>query len=136
MEILRPPEADSESQLSILLNIGSGGFRLRLHPPYVTLRSKCTETIKVSGYWPSPVWICKNGGEKQNYDYTIYIDTDDPAMFGNTLAGEYQMLEERLGFSRNDIRTLILNGIKAAWLPQSRKKQMIDSFCRDENWLK
>ena len=65
----------------------------------------------------------------------VTINTDDPAMFGNSLAEEYQMLEEKLGFSRNDIRTLILNGIKASWLPQSRKQVMIDEFCRDENWL-
>ena len=66
----------------------------------------------------------------------VTINTDDPAMFGNSLAEEYQTLEEKLGFSRDDIRTLILNGIKAAWLPQSRKQVMIDEFCKDENWLK
>jgi adenosine deaminase len=65
----------------------------------------------------------------------VTINTDDPAMFGNSLAEEYQLLEERLGFSRDDIRTLILNGIKASWLPQNRKQTMINNFKIDVNWL-
>jgi adenosine deaminase len=66
----------------------------------------------------------------------VTVNTDDPKMFGNNLAEEYQLLEDRLGFSRDDIRTLILNGIKASWLPEKRKQQMIEIFVNDENWLK
>jgi adenosine deaminase len=65
----------------------------------------------------------------------VTVNTDDPAMFGNSLAEEYQLLEERLGFSRDEVRALILNGIKASWLPDKRKQQMTESFCKDENWL-
>jgi adenosine deaminase len=66
----------------------------------------------------------------------VTINTDDPAMFGNSLAEEYQTLEKRLGFSCDDIRTLILNGIEASWLPDDRKKIMTASFVKDKNWLK
>jgi adenosine deaminase len=66
----------------------------------------------------------------------VTINTDDPKMFGNNLAEEYQLLEDRLVFSRDDIRILILNGIKASWLPEKRKQQMIENFVNDENWLK
>lgn len=65
----------------------------------------------------------------------VTISTDDPAMFGNSLAQEYQLLEERLGFSRDDIRILILNGIKASWLPDDRKKAMAERFIKDNNWF-
>ena len=65
----------------------------------------------------------------------VTISTDDPAMFGNSLAEEYQLLEERLVFSRDDIRTLILNGIKASWLPKNRKQTLINNFKIDVNWL-
>jgi len=65
----------------------------------------------------------------------VTVNTDDPAMFGNSLAEEYQTLEKRLGFSRDDIRTLIKNGIKASWLPQNRKQKMTEVFVNDENWL-
>ena len=64
------------------------------------------------------------------------INTDDPQMFGNNLAEEYRLLEDRLGFTRHDIRILILNGIKASWLPEKRKQQMIENFVNGENWLK
>jgi adenosine deaminase len=66
----------------------------------------------------------------------VTINTDDPKMFGNNLAEEYRLLEDRLCFSRDDIRILILNGIKASWLPERRKQQMIENFVNDENWLK
>ena len=66
----------------------------------------------------------------------VTVNTDDPKMFGANLAEEYQLLEDRLCFSRDDIRILILNGIKASWLPEKRKQQMIEIIVNDENWLK
>jgi adenosine deaminase len=66
----------------------------------------------------------------------VTVNTDDPAMFGNSLAQEYQMLEERLGFSQDKVRKVILNGVKAAWLSNDRKKLLTDTFVKDENWLK
>jgi len=64
----------------------------------------------------------------------ITINTDDPQMFGNSLAEEYMLLEEKLGFSRDEIRALILQGIHAAWLPQERKKQLVEAFYSDPAW--
>jgi adenosine deaminase len=64
----------------------------------------------------------------------ITVNTDDPKMFGNSLAEEYRLLEEKLGFTRDDIRTLILQGVRAAWLSEGRKQQLIDSFCQDPVW--
>jgi adenosine deaminase len=66
----------------------------------------------------------------------VTVNTDDPAMFGNSLAQEYQILEERLGFSRDEIRKVILNGVKAAWLSNDRKKKLQETLVNDENWLK
>ena len=66
----------------------------------------------------------------------VTVNTDDTAMFGNSLAQEYQMLEERLGFSQDEVRKVILNGVKAAWLSNDRKKLLTDTFVKDENWLK
>jgi adenosine deaminase len=64
----------------------------------------------------------------------ITINTDDPKMFGNSLAQEYRLLEERLGFSSQELRTLILNGIGASWLQTERKAEMAASFCGDPAW--
>lgn len=64
----------------------------------------------------------------------ITINTDDPKMFGNSLAEEYQVLEDRLGFSRQEIKTLILQGISASWLSPERKQDLSEEFCGHPAW--
>jgi adenosine deaminase len=71
-----------------------------------------------------------------NAGLLVTVNTDDPAMFGNSLAQEYQMLEERLGFSRDEVRKVILNGVKASWLSNDLKKKLQETLVNDENWLK
>jgi adenosine deaminase len=56
-------------------------------------------------------------------------------MFGNTLAEEYRLLEEKAGFSRDQVRQLILNGIEATWMSEDRKELMGQSFVDDSNWI-
>jgi adenosine deaminase len=65
----------------------------------------------------------------------ITVNTDDPKMFGNSLMAEYWMLEERLGFSRDEIRTLVLNGIRCSWLPPERKRDLEAAFIADPAFL-
>jgi adenosine deaminase len=55
-------------------------------------------------------------------------------MFGNSLAEEYRSLESELGFSRDEIRQLILQGIRSSWLPEDRKDRLIDDFQQDPHW--
>jgi adenosine deaminase len=64
----------------------------------------------------------------------VTVNTDDPKMFGNSLAEEYQTLVEKLGFSQDEIRRLILNGIQASWLPSDRKTSLMQSFKVDPGW--
>ena len=64
----------------------------------------------------------------------ITINTDDPKMFGNSLAEEYQLLEECLGFSRQELCSLILQGISASWMPAGKKSEMRTAFCADPAW--
>ncbi|HEX7586823.1 MAG TPA: adenosine deaminase [Anaerolineae bacterium] len=65
----------------------------------------------------------------------VTINTDDPQMFGNSLAEEYRLLEEKLGFSRREICTLILNGIQSSWLSEEKKSQLKKDFQADPVWL-
>jgi adenosine deaminase len=62
------------------------------------------------------------------------INTDDPKMFGNSLAGEYAALVEDLGFSRDDIRKMILDGIRSAWLSEKAKDGLIQEFSHSPDW--
>jgi adenosine deaminase len=55
-------------------------------------------------------------------------------MFGNSLDDEYRALVNELGFSRDEVRQLILQGIQTSWLPESRKREMAASFQNDPNW--
>jgi adenosine deaminase len=64
----------------------------------------------------------------------ISINTDDPKMFGNSLAEEFRLLTEQLAFSHDDIRTLILSSIRTSWLPEDRKQTLIATFRRDDAW--
>ncbi|NLG26512.1 MAG: adenosine deaminase, partial [Chloroflexi bacterium] len=64
----------------------------------------------------------------------VTVSSDDPAMFGNSLAQEYQALVDDLGLTADDIRALILNGIRASWLPDERQAALADAFRRDPAW--
>ncbi len=60
----------------------------------------------------------------------VTVNSDDPKMFGNSLAEEYATLERVLGFTPDEVRTLILNGVRASWLPDVRKDEMLAEFRR------
>lgn len=65
---------------------------------------------------------------------TVTVNTDDPKMFGNSLAGEYEALEAELGFSREEMRALILQGIQVSWLSEDKKRELAETFRRDPVW--
>lgn len=64
----------------------------------------------------------------------VTLNTDDPLMFGNSLAQEYALLVEKLGFTKHEIQQLILNGISASWLSDNRKKELSLRFQNDPAW--
>jgi aminodeoxyfutalosine deaminase len=45
----------------------------------------------------------------------IVLNTDDPAMFGCTLVGEYRLAAERFGFSEAELRGIAGNGFRYGW---------------------
>jgi adenosine deaminase len=55
----------------------------------------------------------------------LSINTDDPRMFGNSLAEEYQILTEQKGFTPTEIRTLILQAIEMSWMSEQQKQAMV-----------
>ncbi len=66
----------------------------------------------------------------------VTVNTDDPVMFGNSLAEEYQSLERVLGFRRDDIRALILQAIEASWQSDEKKQALSAAFQHDPAWVK
>lgn len=65
----------------------------------------------------------------------VTVNTDDPKMFGTSLAKEYRSLVEECGFSRREICRLILAAIESSWLPADRKQSLAQSFTRDPSWV-
>jgi adenosine deaminase len=65
----------------------------------------------------------------------VTVNSDDPKMFNNSLALEYQTLINTLEFKPEDIKTLITNGIQASWLPAQGKKRLFNEFTQDPAWL-
>jgi len=47
----------------------------------------------------------------------IVLNTDDPAMFGCTLLGEYRLAAERFGFTESELRSIAGNGFRYSWGP-------------------
>jgi adenosine deaminase len=58
----------------------------------------------------------------------LSINTDDPTMFGNSLAEEYAVLCRELGFSQQDILLLIEQGIETSWLSDQRKGELLAQY--------
>lgn len=53
----------------------------------------------------------------------VTVNTDDPAMFGNSLAGEYTGLMD-LGLTETDIHGLVENAIEASWADRVTKARL------------
>lgn len=64
----------------------------------------------------------------------VSINTDDPKMFGNSLASEYEMLTSHLNFSADDIRFLILQAVRSSWLQEAAREKMVAEFISDPAW--
>ena len=64
----------------------------------------------------------------------VTVNSDDPAMFGNSLTGDYAALMSDLAFTPDEIRKLILNGIESSWLDSERKSALRTEFTATEEW--
>jgi adenosine deaminase len=58
----------------------------------------------------------------------VSINTDDPKMFGNSLAGEYQILKDSFNFSEAAIQNIIIDSIQTTWLDDNEKEILIYKF--------
>ncbi len=58
----------------------------------------------------------------------ITLNTDDPAMFGTSLAREYQLAQQAFAFTDEHLRELARNSFEASFLPAERKLQFLNLF--------
>jgi adenosine deaminase len=64
----------------------------------------------------------------------VSINTDDPKMFGNALAEEYASLVAKQGFTREEVKELVLDAVVMSWMPEERKRQVRREFCTAPGW--
>jgi adenosine deaminase/aminodeoxyfutalosine deaminase len=58
----------------------------------------------------------------------LILNTDDPAMFGTSLQGEYQLAQEHFEFTDEHLRELARNSFEASFLPAEKKLQFLNLF--------
>ena len=71
----------------------------------------------------------------QNHPFKTYLDenlrvtlnTDNRLMSSTTLTDEYLLATEAFNLTFDDIRTIIINGFKSAFLPHNERRDMINS---------
>ena len=51
----------------------------------------------------------------------VTLNSDDPAFFGSDIANEYLLAHTEQGFTRDELRQLAANSIRASFLPESSK---------------
>ena len=64
----------------------------------------------------------------------ISVNTDDPKMFGNSLADEYAALVHHHGFTREEIRELLDRTISSAWLEADERDGLRRELMADPAW--
>lgn len=58
----------------------------------------------------------------------VTLNTDDPALFGTTLSGEYQLAQDAFGFTDEHLRELARNSFEASFLPAEKKVEFLGLF--------
>ncbi len=56
----------------------------------------------------------------------VALNSDDPAFFGSDLANEFLLAHTQLGFTRDELRQLAANSIRASFLPPIDKKAWLE----------
>lgn len=64
----------------------------------------------------------------------LSINTDDPKMFGTSLAEEYCLLQKEFDFTRNEICSLILHSVQTSWLSNEKQQNMIKAIEESFVW--
>ncbi|NJL95580.1 MAG: hypothetical protein HC915_18555 [Anaerolineae bacterium] len=61
----------------------------------------------------------------------ITINTDDPTISNTTLTDEYALAVQGLGLDLHDLREMVINAARAAFLPEPEKQALIHSLRRE-----
>ena len=63
-------------------------------------------------------------------DIRVTLNTDNRLISNTTLTDEYLLAAKTFNLTRQDLRTIIINGFKGAFLDHNKRKEMINSTLR------
>jgi adenosine deaminase len=66
---------------------------------------------------------------------TLTINTDDPGLMQTTLIEEYTMVAEQMGATPEQLKAVALNGIRASWLDDITKREMLAAWTTEIDGL-
>lgn len=69
-----------------------------------------------------------------NRGVLVTVNTDDPKMFNNSLVDEFECLMAEHHFTQEEVKQLTLNALRASWLGDQKRKQMIEEISSDILW--
>ncbi|HET9306807.1 MAG TPA: adenosine deaminase [Candidatus Sulfotelmatobacter sp.] len=77
--------------------------------------------------------VCKSAADHPVKNYfdqglMITLNTDDPALFGTSLAREYQFAQDSFGFTEEHLRELARNSFEASFLLAEKKLELLSLF--------
>jgi adenosine deaminase len=82
----------------------------------------CPTSNVVLGIYPSyeehPLPTLRTAGVR------VTLGSDDPPYFGATIEGEYEVCEQRMGFSEHDLREITLTAIDAAFCDEELRDRL------------
>jgi adenosine deaminase/aminodeoxyfutalosine deaminase len=58
----------------------------------------------------------------------VTLSSDDPAFFGSDIANEYLLAHTEQGFTRDELRRLASNSMRASFLPASTQRSWISKI--------
>ena len=61
----------------------------------------------------------------------VTLNTDNRLVSGTTMTDELYLAGKTFGFTMNDIKNIIINGFKSAFLPHRKKVQLLSSVLED-----
>jgi adenosine deaminase/aminodeoxyfutalosine deaminase len=60
----------------------------------------------------------------------VTLNSDDPAFFGSDIANEYLLAHTQQGFTRDELRQLAANSMRASFLPESTRRSWLAQISR------
>jgi adenosine deaminase len=66
----------------------------------------------------------------------VTVSSDDPSLFHTDMNNEYMQLHKHLGFSLEELFQITMNGVKTAFIDESRKEDLTHSFTMEYEQIK